>query len=122
VTHFPLGYIAECSLVGKSRAAHITGILHAKYRFTDFRPLTARTVSPDPTGQIDFGGGEYVPRTMKLRRSRYGSTTNICGGLERGVVVQCNEALHLDDEMPDERGPAVARSASHVRVVRTYRR
>jgi hypothetical protein len=87
-------------LSGKAAAAHITGILHAKYQVHGFSVhLTARTVSSlDPTGQIDFGGGEYVaagrmeiaPQSVRID-DKY-----LWWDLSRGsYVVQCNEALHL---------------------------
>lgn len=87
-------------LSGKAAAAHISGILHAKYQVHGFSVhLTARKISSvDPTGQIDFGGSEYVaagrvelaPQPLRLE-DRY-----LWWDLGRGsYFVECNETLHL---------------------------
>ena len=56
-------YLPNAANVRERLAAeHISGILHPKYQVHGFSVhLTARKVSAvDPTGQIDFGGGEYI--------------------------------------------------------------
>ena len=87
-------------LSGKAAAAHITGILHPKYQVHGFSVhLTARTISSlDSTGQVDFGGGEYVaagrmeiaPQQLRLE-DKY-----LWWDLSQGsYFIQCNEALRL---------------------------
>jgi len=87
-------------LSGKAAAGHISGILHAKYQVHGSSVhLTVRKVSSiDPTGQIDFGGGEYIaagrmeitPRQLRLE-DKY-----LWWELERGgYYIECNETLHL---------------------------
>jgi len=94
-------------------AARVAGILHPKYQVHGFSvQLTARKIfSLDPTGQIDFGGSEYVAAgrieiaTQRLRaEDRYQWWE-----LGRGsYFVECNEALDLaENEIaliePDDR-------------------
>jgi hypothetical protein len=87
-------------LSGKDAAEHISGILHAKYQVHGFSVhLTAHKIfAVDPTGQIDFGGGEYIaagrmeitPQQLRLE-DKY-----LWWDLGRGgYFVECNETLHL---------------------------
>lgn len=87
-------------LSGKIAAGHISGILHAKYQVHGFAVhLTARKISSiDPTGQIDFGGSEYVaagrleiaPQQLRLE-DKY-----LWWDLGLGsYFIECNETLHL---------------------------
>jgi hypothetical protein len=100
-------------LTGKVAAGHVAGILHPKYQVHGFSVhLTARKIfSIEPTGQIDFGGSEYIAAgrieiaTQRLRREdRYRWWE-----LERGsYFVECNESLDLaENEIalvePDDR-------------------
>jgi hypothetical protein len=50
-------------LPGKDAASHIEGILHPKYQVHGFSVhLTVKKIyAADPSGKLDFGGGEYVP-------------------------------------------------------------
>ena len=109
-------------LPGKVAAARIAGILHPKYQVHGYSVhLTARKISSvDPTGQIDFGGGEYVaagrteiaPQRLRLE-DRYQ-----WWDLGRGsYFVECNETLNLaEDEIaliePEDR--LLRAGASHV--------
>jgi len=109
-----LGYIAHMQLLpGKEAAARVAGILHPKYQVHGYSvQLTARKIfSVDPTGQIDFGGSEYVAAgrieipTQQLRlEDRYQWWE-----LGRGsYFLECNEALDLaENEIaliePDDR-------------------
>jgi deoxycytidine triphosphate deaminase len=100
-------------LPGKVAAARVAGILHPKYQIHGYSvQLTTRKIfSVDPTGQIDFGGSEYVAAgrieisTQPLRlEDRYQWWE-----LGRGsYFVECNEALDLaENEIaliePDDR-------------------
>jgi hypothetical protein len=98
---FPVRYSAFMQLLsGKVAAERIAGILHPKYQVHGFSVhLTVRTVSAvEPTGQIDFGGGEYVaagrveiaPQQLRLE-DKY-----LWWDLSRGsYFIQCNETLNL---------------------------
>ena len=100
-THGYVGYSARMQLLsGKAAAEHISGILHAKYQVHGYSVhLTAHKISSmSPTGQIDFGGGEYVAagRTemtpVQIRPEDNYLWWNLDHG---GYFVQCNETLHL---------------------------
>jgi len=109
-------------LPGKVAVARIAGILHPKYQVHGYSVhLTARKISSvDPTGQIDFGGSEYVaagrmeiaPQRLRLE-DRYQ-----WWDLGRGsYFVECNETLNLaEDEIaliePEDR--LLRAGASHV--------
>jgi hypothetical protein len=90
-------------LPGKVAAARIAGILHPKYQVHGYSVhLTARKISAvDPTGQIDFGGSEYVAAghieiaTQRFRlEDRYQ-----WWDLGRGsYFVECNETLNLAED------------------------
>jgi hypothetical protein len=91
-------------LSGKAAAAHISGILHPKYQLHGFSVhLTVRKISSiNSTGQIDFGGGEYMAaERIELPTHHLRSEDNyLWWELERGsYFVECNETLHL---APDE--------------------
>ena len=118
-----LGIVPPMQLLsGKAVAAHITGILHPKYQVHGFSVhLTARTVSSlDSTGQIDFGGGEYVaagrmeiaPQQLRLE-DKY-----LWWDLSQGsYFIQCNEALHLGPNeiaLIEPEGRLLRAGASHV--------
>jgi len=109
-------------LPGKVAAARITGILHPKYQVHGYSVhLTARKISSvDPTGQIDFGGNEYVAAgRMEIapQRSRLEDRYQ-WWDLGRGsYFVECNETLSLaEDEIaliePEDR--LLRAGASHV--------
>ena len=114
----PLGIVSTCnSCRGKPRRHASQGSSIRSIRFTDFPFISRReTISSlDPTGQIDFGGGEYVaagrmeiaPQQLRLE-DKY-----LWWDLGHGsYFVECNETLHLAPRRnrPDRaRGPAVAR-------------
>jgi hypothetical protein len=87
-------------LTGKEAAAHISGILHAQYQVHGFSVhLSVRKISSlDPTGQIDFGGGEYVAagrRDLSAHQVRPEDKYK-WWDLGRGsYFIECNETLHL---------------------------
>jgi deoxycytidine triphosphate deaminase len=100
-------------LPGKVAATRVAGILHPKYQVHGYSVhLTARKIfSIEPTGQIDFGGSEYVaagrieiPSRRVRREDRYQWWE-----LGRGTYfIECNEALDLaENEIamiePDDR-------------------
>jgi len=111
---YALRYIGNMQILpGKVAAARVAGILHPKYQVHGYSVhLTARKIfSVDPTGQIDFGGSEYIAAgrieisTQRLRlEDRYQWWE-----LGRGsYFVECNEAVELaENEIasiePDER-------------------
>jgi hypothetical protein len=90
-------------LAGKVAATRTAGILHPKYQVHGYSVnLTARKIfSLDPTGQIDFGGSEYIaagrleiaPQHLRLE-DRYQWWE-----LGRGsYFVECNEILDLAED------------------------
>lgn len=100
-------------LPGKEAVARVQGILHAKYQVHGYSvSLTAKNFfEVDPTGQVDYGGGEYVAAgklriepTRRRPEERYP-----WWNLGRGTYfVEFNEILDLaEDEVgilePDER-------------------
>ncbi len=100
-------------LQGKVAAARIAGILHPKYQIHGYSvDLTARKVfSVSPTGQIDFGGSEYVAAgrmeiaTQRLRQEDRYQWWELGRG---SYFVECNEDLDLaENEIaliePDDR-------------------
>jgi hypothetical protein len=109
-------------LPGKVAAARVSGILHAKYQVHGYYVnLTASKISAlDPTGQVDFGGNEYIPAghieiaPHSVRpEDRYQWWTLGSGS----YFVECNETLNLaEDEIaliePDDR--LLRAGASHV--------
>jgi deoxycytidine triphosphate deaminase len=91
-------------LSGKNAAARISGIIHPKYQVHGYSVhLTVRKISSlDPTGQIDFGGGEYIPAgRMEIAPQQFRAEDKyLWWELGRGgYFVECNEALRL---APDE--------------------
>jgi len=110
----PVQYSSHMHLLsGKVAAEHVEGILNSKYQVHGYSVhLTAHKVfSIDPTGQIDFGGSEYVAAgrieiaTQRMRlEDRYQ-----WWDLGRGsYFVECNETLDLaENEIgsiePDDR-------------------
>jgi hypothetical protein len=87
-------------LSGKDAANHISGILHPKYQVHGFSVhLTARRIyAIDPVGQLDFGGGEYVPAgRVELAPLPLRPEDNYqWWQLERqSYFVECNETLRL---------------------------
>jgi hypothetical protein len=100
-----VGYIALMQLLsGKAAAAHISGILYPKFQVHGFSVhLTARKIfALDPTGQIDFGGNEYIPAgRIELPTHQLRPEDNyMWWELSRGCYfVECNESLNLG---PDE--------------------
>jgi len=87
-------------LTGKEAAAHISGILHAQYQVHGFSVhLTVRKISSlDPTGQIDFGGGEYVAATRRDLSPHEVRPEDKYKWWDLGrgsYFIECNETLHL---------------------------
>jgi deoxycytidine triphosphate deaminase len=111
-------------LSGKDAAAHITGIISAKHQVHGFSvDLTVKNVyAVDPTGRVDFGGGEYMPAgriaVAPLRRNPEDKYQ--WWELGKGCYfVEYNETLELaPDEMgmiePDER--LLRAGTSHVPI------
>lgn len=99
-----VGYIALMQLLsGKSAAAHISGILYPKYQIHGFSVhLSARKIfALDPTGQIDFGGNEYIPAgRVELPTHQLRPEDNyLWWELRRGCYfVECNETLNLGSD------------------------
>jgi deoxycytidine triphosphate deaminase len=87
-------------LPGKDVAEHVSGILHPKYQVHGFSVhLTVRKIfAVDPTGQIDFGGSEYIPagRMEILPRQIRLEDKYLWWELSRGsYFIECNETLRL---------------------------
>jgi hypothetical protein len=90
-------------LSGKDAANHISGILHPKYQVHGFSVhLTARKIyAIDPVGQLDFGGGEYLPAgRMEIAPHQLRLEDNYqWWELERqSYFVECNETLRLGSD------------------------
>jgi deoxycytidine triphosphate deaminase len=112
-------------LAGKDAAARVSGMISAKHQVHGYAVgLSVRNIyAIDPTGQVDFGGGEYVAAAKvpmeAQRRSREDKYT--WWELDRGgYFVEFNEALELaPDEMailePDER--LIRAGASHPAIL-----
>jgi hypothetical protein len=91
-------------LSGKAAACHISGILYAKYQVHGFSVhLSARKIfALDPTGQVDFGGNEYIAagRVELATHALRPEDNYLWWELSRGCYfVECNETLNL---APDE--------------------
>ena len=109
-------------LPGKVAAARISGILHAKYQVHGYYVnLTASKISAlDPTGQVDFGGNEYIAAghiEMAAQSVRLGDRYQWWKLVSGSYFVECNETLNLaEDEIaliePDDR--LLRAGASHV--------
>ena len=87
-------------LSGKDAAEHIAGIIHPKYQVHGFSVhLTVRKIyAIDPTGKLDFGGGEYVPAgRMEIAPHQLRPEDNyLWWELDReSYFVECNETLSL---------------------------
>jgi hypothetical protein len=101
-------------LTGKQAAARVAGILNAKYQVHAYWvDLTIRGISGvQPTGKLDFGGGEYVAAghtTIAPQRLRPEDNYQ-WWELERGCyIIEFNEALE-----PDPR--TIRTGATHVSV------
>jgi deoxycytidine triphosphate deaminase len=87
-------------LSGKVAAARVKGILHPKYQVHGYSVhLTARKIfSVEPTGQIDFGGSEYIAAgrveisTQRLRQEDRYQWWELGRG---SYFVECNETIEL---------------------------
>src|SRR6266478_2115386 len=107
-------YIPDMQILpGKLAAARIAGILHPKYQVHGYSiDLTARKIfSIDPTGQIDFGGSEYIAAgrieiaPQRMRQEDSYQWWDLAGG---SYFVECNESIDLaENEIaliePDDR-------------------
>jgi len=107
-------YIPDMQILpGKVAAARIAGILHPKYQVHGYSiDLTARKIfSIDPTGQIDFGGSEYIAAgrieiaPQRMRQEDSYQWWDLAGG---SYFVECNESIDLaENEIaliePDDR-------------------
>lgn len=87
-------------LSGKDAASKITGIIHAKYQVHGFSVhLTVRKIyCVDPTGKLDFGGGEYAAagRTALAPQQLRPEDNYLWWDLGRETYfVECNETLNL---------------------------
>src|SRR6267154_4868275 len=100
-------------LLGKVAASRVAGILHPKYQVHGYSiDLTARKIfSIDPTGQIDFGGSEYIAAgrieiaSQRMRQEDSYQWWDLASG---SYFVECNESLDLaENEIaliePDDR-------------------
>jgi len=107
-------YIPDMQILpGKLAAARIAGILHPKYQVHGYSiDLTARKIfSIDPTGQIDFGGSEYVAAgriEIASQRTRQEDSYQWWDLASGSYFVECNESLDLaENEIaliePDDR-------------------
>ncbi len=90
-------------LTGKVAAARIAGILHPKYQVHGYSiNLTARKIfSVDPTGQIDFGGSEYIAAGRMEIAPQHLRPEDRYQWWELGrgsYFVECNEILDLAED------------------------
>jgi deoxycytidine triphosphate deaminase len=98
---------------GREAAERLTGMVSAKYQVHGYAVnLTVRQIySIDPTGQVDFGGTEYIAaqRSPVASLRRRSDDKYDWWDLSRGCyALEFNEGLHLaDNEIailePDER-------------------
>ena len=107
-------YIPDMQILsGKAAASRVAGILHPKYQVHGYSiDLTARKIfSIDPTGQIDFGGSEYVAAgriEIASQRTRQEDSYQWWDLASGSYFVECNESLDLaENEIaliePDDR-------------------
>ena len=107
-------YIPDMKILpGKVAAARVAGILHPKYQLHGYSiDLTARKIfSIDPTGQIDFGGSEYIAAgriEIASQRTRQEDSYQWWDLASGSYFVECNESLDLaENEIaliePDDR-------------------
>jgi hypothetical protein len=87
-------------LPGKRAVARVAGVLSAKYQVHGYWvDLTIRNISGvDPTGRLDFGGGEYVPagRMRIAPQPQRSADTYQWWDLPRGCyLIEFNETLNL---------------------------
>jgi hypothetical protein len=87
-------------LSGKDTAAYIAGIIHPKYQVHGFSVhLTVRKIyAIDPTGKLDFGGGEYVPAgraAIEAHQIRPEDNYLWWDLNKEAYFVECNESLNL---------------------------
>ena len=111
-------------LSGHQASAHVKGILSDKHQVHGYSvDLTVRNIwRVNPTGQLDFGGGEYVPAGhFPIEPHRLRPEDNYqWWELDRGCYfIEFNEALELgDDEIallePDPR--TLRAGATHASV------
>jgi deoxycytidine triphosphate deaminase len=87
-------------LSGKDTAEHIAGIIHPKYQVHGFSVhLTVKTIHAiDPTGKLDFGGGEYMPAgriPLESHQLRPEDNYRWWELDKEAYFVECNESLNL---------------------------
>ncbi|HTC63085.1 MAG TPA: hypothetical protein VK709_09600 [Candidatus Saccharimonadales bacterium] len=87
-------------LSGKDTAEHIAGIIHPKYQVHGFSVhLTVKTIHAiDPTGKLDFGGGEYAPAgriPLEAHQLRPEDNYRWWELDKEAYFVECNECLNL---------------------------
>jgi deoxycytidine triphosphate deaminase len=100
-------------LSGKAAAERVAGILQAKYQVHGYSvdPTARKIFSMDPTGQIDFGGSEYIGAgrieiaSQRLRQEDRYQWWDLSSGT---YFVECNESLNLTENEialiePDDR-------------------
>ena len=90
-------------LSGKEAAEHIAGIIQAKYQVHGFAVhLTVRKIyGIDPSGKLDFGGGEFVPagRVELAPHALRPDDKYLWWELDRDCYfVECNETISLDSD------------------------
>ena len=100
-------------LAGRVAAARTAGILNPKYQIHGYSVhLTARKIfSVDPTGQIDFGGSEYIAAgriEISAQRMRLEDKYQWWDLGHGSYFVECNEGIDLaENEIaliePDDR-------------------
>ena len=111
-------------LSGKEAATRVTGIISPKHQVHGYAvDLTVKNVlAVDPTGRVDFGGGEYTPagRIAVTPRRKNPEDKYLWWELGKACYfIEYNETLELaPDEMgmvePDER--LLRAGASHVPI------
>jgi len=87
-------------LSGKDTAEYVSGIIHAKYQVHGFSVhLTVKNIfGIDPTGKLDFGGGEYAPAgriPLEAHRIRPEDNYRWWDLNKEAYFVECNESLNL---------------------------
>jgi deoxycytidine triphosphate deaminase len=87
-------------LSGKDTAEQIAGIIHPKYQVHGFSVhLTVKTIHAiDPTGKLDFGGGEYAPAgriALEAHQLRPEDNYRWWELDKEAYFVECNESLNL---------------------------
>jgi deoxycytidine triphosphate deaminase len=87
-------------LSGKDTAEYISGIIHPKYQVHGYSVhLTVKTIHAiDPTGKLDFGGGEYAPAgriALESHQLRPEDNYRWWELDKEAYFVECNESLNL---------------------------